>query len=248
MAILMMSSRFSMISAPRRRSGYSLIELVTVLAIVGVLAMVGGYMMLGDRRSTSVRTVMDQVEGVLMQAQKSAMASGQDITIAVNGTWNAPGTPALFGTVPFTLDARPFQSPTSAPNAYTGARVGSDSERFVSLFSQHERDHMHAGVATGDAGNGLAATLASVNPFTDVTDTSFLSALNNHLCTGGQNAIVVNGVTHRFTTGFSIVVVALNFQGLPDASSAVGVLVVPRNSANVFRFYKRAGATTWMRI
>ena len=231
------------------QSGYSLIELLVVLVIVGVLVLVG-LSMLRRPKLTAVRTVMDQVEGAIMQAQKTAQATGQDVVVAVNGTWTATGTPDLTAaTSPFILDPRRFLTPTSIPppDPYTGVRVGANSETLASLYTRGGRDHMDAGVATNATGNGLANSLAGVPPFNSATDTSFATALGNQLCNGGQNSVTVNGVTYRFTSGFSIVVVALA-SGAPDPSGPVGVLVVPKNSANVFRFYKGAGVSTWIRI
>jgi hypothetical protein len=188
---------------------------------------------------------MEQVEGVVMQAQKSAQATGQDVVLAVNGTWTASGTPSLSGTSPLLIEPRRFQDPASSPDPYTGARVGSDSEQFVSFYRRGNRDHLHAGVATDSVGIGFASSLSSAVPFS--TTTSFQTALSNPLCNGAPSAATVNGISHRFNTGFCIVIVGLT-SGAPASGGPVGVLVVPADSANVYRFYKSAGETTWKRI
>ncbi|HNX95977.1 MAG TPA: type II secretion system protein, partial [Holophaga sp.] len=64
----------------RRCSGFSLIELLVVLAILGILSMVG-LSMLGDRKGSAVRGVMDEIEGVLMAAQRNAASTGTDVTL-----------------------------------------------------------------------------------------------------------------------------------------------------------------------
>jgi len=214
---------------PPAERGFSLIELLVALVIVGILAYVGVSMLSGSRLS-AVRTVMDQVEATLDQAQKSAVASGEDVVVAINGTWTASGSPSLTGTSPFLMDPRRFQNPTAspAPDAFTGARDGALSERFCSLYAQGAWDHLRAGVATDPAGNALAASLLATAPFTSAT-------------------VCVNGASHRFATGFAIVVVTLA-AGTPDPAGPVGVLLVPANSANVFRFFKGEGQSVWRRI
>jgi prepilin-type N-terminal cleavage/methylation domain-containing protein len=234
-----------MAQSSRISYGYSLIELMVVLFIVGVLAMVGVVSM-GDREGTSVRSLMDQVEGTIMQAQKTAQATGQDVCLSANGTWTAAGQPSLSGSSPFILDPRRFQNPSANPDPYSGARLGSDSETFISLYRSSARDHIHAAVATDATALGVAASLLTVSPFNSATDTSFKDAFNNPLANGGQNRAIANGVNYRFNTGFAIVVVGLK-SGATDTSGPVGVLVVPQNSANVYRFYRRAGETTWKR-
>jgi len=233
---------------PPAERGFSLIELLVALVIVGILAYVGVSMLSGSRLS-AVRTVMDQVEATLDQAQKSAVASGEDVVVAINGTWTASGSPSLTGTSPFLMDPRRFQNPTAspAPDAFTGARDGALSERFCSLYAQGAWDHLRAGVATDPAGNALAASLLATAPFTSATGTAFADAFGQLVCTGGQASVCVNGASHRFATGFAIVVVTLA-AGTPDPAGPVGVLLVPANSANVFRFFKGEGQSVWRRI
>ncbi len=216
----------------RKNRGYSLIELLVVLAIVGILAIVSVFM-LGDRRGNAVRGVMDELEGVVLAAQRNAMATGTDVTLETSaGTWVA-GT--------WSLDGRQTD-PLNPP-----ARLGSSSEIFISHFNQGQRDHMHAGVVGADdyaTALGSASALASVPPC-DVEP--FHSALANNLYTGAVQKITISGLTKRFNTGFCIVVAGLR-GGAVGASGPVGVIVVPANMANVFKFYKREGETQWKRL
>ncbi len=236
--------------------GYSLVELLVVLAIMGILALVG-IATLGDRKGSSVRSVMDQVEGTIMQAQKNAMATGQDVYLAANGTWTGTGVASLTNAgARLTIDPRRLDpADTTTPiNAFTHARIGAESEVFQSLF-RSTRDHMHAGIATDATVKAWADSLAAASPFTAdasaggdiVLAAAFTEAYGNNLCNGSKNTAIVNGVNYRFQAGFCLVVVGL-LDGQPDAAGPIGVIVVPRNSANVYRFYRRAGEGVWQRI
>jgi len=216
----------------KNTKGYSIVELLVVLTIVGILAIVG-VKMIGDRRGNSVRSVMDEVEGVLLAAQRNAMATGADVTISASGDWKA-GTLVIDGRRTDPADAT--------------KRLGSASEVFTSGYLQSRPDHQAAGI---DAGKGWYATalgsalaLNKVDP--GKTD-PMLTALGTYLCTGAANSVTVSGTTKRFTTGFCIVVCGLRSGGVV-AGGAVGVIVVPSNSTTVFKFYKREGETQWRRL
>jgi len=74
-----------MISTPRRRSGYSLIELLVVMAIVGVLALVAvAYRM--DRMGPAVKGALQDINGTLSDARTLARSSGQAVTLTPGGT------------------------------------------------------------------------------------------------------------------------------------------------------------------
>jgi prepilin-type N-terminal cleavage/methylation domain-containing protein len=211
--------------------GYSLIELLVVLVIVGLLAYVG-LSTLGDRKGNAVRGVMDEVEGVLLTAQRNAVATGTDVTISASGNWVA-------GTL--TLDGR------RADPADTTKRLGSNSEVFTSQYTTGQRGHVSAGVvdATGyTTALGAAPGLVTVAPG---TAEPFLSALGNNLFTGVAKTVVISGATKRFNTGFCIYIAGLRGGGAAS-NGPVGVIVVPGNMANVFKFYKREGETTWRRL
>jgi len=207
--------------------GYSLIELLVVLAIVGILAGVG-VSMLGDRKGNAVRGVMDELEGVLISAQRNAMATGADITIQASGSWAASD---------FQIDGRRTDAAST--------RLGSESEVFS--FRRGSRIHTSAGVDTGagyDIARGGAPDLATIAP---CNAEPLKSALANNLGSGGTKTVTINGTTKRFTTGFCIFVTGLR-GGTVAADGPLGVIVVPANMANVLKFYKREGETQWRRL
>lgn len=226
--------------------GYSLIELLVVLAIVAILSMVG-VTMIGSRSSSSVRSVLDEVEGTIVGAQKTATTTSGDIYLSSGGAWNN-GTLILDGRA---LNPTAVSNPPTATQVVAGVdafRVGSSSECFRSR-SPRDRDHISAGIDTGAGWYATAcasaAPLAATVPISSQAD--FVTALGNPLFTGADKTVVVNGLTKRFMTGFCVVVVGLR-DGGPVAGGAVGVLVVPQNSASVYKFYKPQDSNDWRRL
>jgi prepilin-type N-terminal cleavage/methylation domain-containing protein len=233
----------------RYGSGYSLIELLVVVAIVGVLTLVG-LSTLGDRRGNSVRSVMDQIEGVLMNAQNAAVLSSMDIYVSSTGNWTDGS---------LIIDARPLNPavvsyPPTAANIKAGVdanRLGGNSECFRSRYLT-DRDHQSAGVNTGtnwyNTALGSATDLVSTSPVS--TNAGLVAAMGNPLClgtAGGDSYVILNGQTRRFETGFKVVVVGLT-NGAPVSGGPIGVILVPANSSNVYKFYKQGGSTTWRRL
>ncbi len=214
---------------PNPQKGYSLIELLVVLAIVAILAIVG-ITMIQNRQSGSVREVMDELEGVLTDAQVTSQVRLGDVDIATDGTWMGTGANALFLT-------------------YNDA-TGKTSEAFRSHFAEAQRSHMQAGIETPglnwyNTALGAVPGLASVAPG---NAEPFVTALGNPLFTGATNKTVsVNGTNKRFTRGFYIAVVGLRgnrtYVGAP-----VGLIVVPNNGTGVYKFYKGPDETTWRRL
>lgn len=231
----------------RNTKGFSFIELLVVFAIVGVLAVVG-FRMIGDRRGGGVRSVVDELEGVLLAAQKSSIASNRDIYISASGEW-------LNGTL--VLDGRPLSTATSNPPVAADLvpgvdtkRVGASSECFRA--QPNTRSHMNAGVAVGNdswytTALGASPALSGVPPISGQAD--FINALANPLFKSGGavTTVVVNGQNKRFMTGFSIVVVGLS-GGVPLQDSPIGILVVPQNSSSVYKFYKGDRSNVWRKI
>jgi prepilin-type N-terminal cleavage/methylation domain-containing protein len=240
-------------NATRRPNyGYSLIELIVVLTIVGILSIVG-VSMIGNRPSGAVRGILDELEGVLFNAHKRAVATGQDVILTSSGDWAVPNFMTL---------------------TFTGA-TGGDAWALAHGVSNNiptgiQREHLHGGVVTVATANwwGLAqgtgananTDLNTVHPF-DTTGTAFHPAAGNSILTddtlnlfkGGVTAgtLRISGTNKRFTTTSYIKVVGLTTNGLPIPGGPMGVLVVQANGATIYKFYTpgiRNGDGTWRRL
>lgn len=247
---------------PRRCRGYSLIELLVVLVIAGILGVVG-VTMIGNKPSSSVRTVMDEVEGAILGASQLAVATGRDVFIATQGDWSGTeGTPLAMAHRAgggINLTSAEITAALVQPETFQVARSMSGA-----VPTGLMREHVHAGVvtvasgwwATAEAGN---TNITSVAPFNDATSgfQGLVSgtALNddNNLFKGGTTlgTAIVSGSSKRFTTTFWVGIVGLN-GGVPMAGGPMGLLVVQGNGATVYKFYNPGilggGDGTWRRI
>ena len=217
-----------------RPTGFSLIELLVVLAIVGILSAAGAFYFTQGRQDQSVRSVMDEVDGALRAAQENAKTTLGNVTLSTGGKWTT--NPALF------LD-------------YVNTD-GTGAGAFVSRFpaaggGSSRRDHMEAGVMdAGDAGwlttaLGAVPTLNTVPP---CNADPYKSALANNLFKGSADGSVnVNGYTQRYSTGFFVAVVGMK-NGVTFSGAPVGILIMPNGGTTVMKFYKGTNETSWRRL
>jgi prepilin-type N-terminal cleavage/methylation domain-containing protein len=252
-----------MVGSKRSSRGYSLIELLAALVIVAVLAMVG-ISTLGSRSTSTVREVMDEMEGTLLAAQNLAVARSQTVTIATQGDWE-PATPLFLA-----YDIN--QTPTSviANNAASGNAY---RLALTAKGTAVARDHMNAGIAdaTGIGQNWWADALAAAPsgrsnddpsngvPFNTGSATTnpfyqLLSAANSGLNLfqgpGKVHSVTISGSNKRFNTTSWVEVVSLS-GGSAVPGGAMGLLVIPANGASVYKFYNPGvihGNGHWRRI
>jgi len=238
---------------PSRSSrGYSLVELLTVLAIVGILAMVG-VAMIGDRSASSVRSVMDDLEGAIAGAHKFTASSGTDVLIATRGDWAAANPLILaYGSANIT---------TTTAEILTNGANRSESFRVDVRGTGLAADHQRAGIVTqaNAAWWGSAATgsqdLSSVPPFSDSSSgfAPVLASGANNLFQGGTtaNALRISGANKRFTSTFYIQVVSLH-NGMPVTGGPMGLLVGLANGATIYKFYNpgvlSGGTGAWRKL
>ena len=204
-------------------SGYSLIELLVVLAIVAILS-IAGVTMLGNRGGNSVRVVLDELEGAIMDAHKYAATSGRDVAIVTWGQWDA-------------ASANPLQ-------------VARGVATQTSLAIQTVITAPPASPTDANASGKQNEDLTTVEPFK--SDASFQAAVTaaNNLFQGALNQVTISGANKRFNNSFMIQVVS-TAGGFAVPAGAMGLIVVQNNGATVYRFYNPGAANgdgKWRRI
>lgn len=249
-----------------REGGFTLVEMLVVLAIVAALT-IAAVASLNGRPNAAVRTTVDDLEGVLSGAQKLAVASGLDVYLVADGTWD-PKASSPFILAYDTIkqvdrDTKP-SDPASAARERIVARArdphgditdppGVYRILFNPLTNVQNREQSYAGVVVGDSdwyttALGTTPDLASIAPG-NLSPLDSALASTARLCKGTTNFVTVSGVSKRFTSPFHIQVVGIrNAQALPG--SPIGVLIVPNNSGTVYKFMNtgKFNESKWRRM
>ena len=244
-------------------SGYSLIEVLVVVVIVGILAVVG-VTMLGNRGGNSVRVVLDQLEGAIMDAHKYAASTGKDVAIVTWGPYNVTSTvPTMYMARGLTSIAANYATSIQTVVTTPPASPTSAQQTVGTLFApSRTREYMNAGVVVNgtnwwaiamqaNSAGKTNANITTVVPFS--TDAGFQAANTaaNNLFQNNLNSVTISGANKRFNNSFIIQVVTASSGGFAVAGGAMGLIVVLNNGATVYKFYNSGvnnGDGQWRRI
>lgn len=255
----------------RKTQGYSLIEIMVVLAIFGILSVVG-VSMLGNRQASSVRSLLDELEGALTNARGVAAATGRDVAVETWGTW-AAGAPAVMAygdasLTPNAADATDRLATTAtkllASQAADPAVAFSQTVAVPFHFLPNDPNQSRACivVATVDATSWTTAMkptasgatnqdITGVVPFGAGQSMAGIVADANNLFQSVPRSVVVSGSNQRFTSNFIIQIVGTSPSAGALPGSPMGLLVVLANGASIYKFYNpgaREGDGRWRRI
>ena len=251
----------------RDTQGYSLIELLMVLAIVAILTVLS-VSMIGNRRGAAVRSLLDETEGALSNARSAAVGTSRDTALDNPGSWTAANPVILaFGDASLTdaqimATANGMMSGTQPDPAVPYSQTVTVALRLLPNDTSQSRARLVV-VGSGDWATAMLPTskgtsnqdITTVAPFNGGAATGFNGILvdaNNFFNPGtGTTRQVVSGNSQRFTTLYFIQIVG-TLPGLgPVPGGPMGLIVMLANGSSIYKFYNPGvleGNGLWRRL
>lgn len=205
--------------------GFSLIEMLLVLAIIGILALVA-VSRVGNNYLNAVVSVTNQVEATLYTAQRSSTTSLNMVELSATGTW---------ATKDFKLAWKESVPPPQV------AQEPAPADIFQ--FSSNQADFRRAGVDPTTSGwpTGLGAKPA----LTGSDGAALLTALEQPMrgLTGGK--VTITATRKEFSTPCFIAIVPMDSSGAPLYSGPAGLLILRGHL--IYKYIRSESSQPWRR-
>jgi hypothetical protein len=228
------------------------------MAIVAILA-IGGSLVMGNKQSGAVRSLLDELEGAISNAHQAAAATGCDIALVSWGAWDKDGPLRIaYGDAALVQDDESSDSIKEiGEDILKGIMPSNDESEGASqakqtvavpfIYSPTDAVQRRACIVVkGEESKWDDVAMGDKEPLQNLGLALPLDKIlrpANNFCQGGGSdiSVYISGRTKRFSKSAFIQIVGTSTNGAPIANGPVGLIVLLENSATVFKFYNPGG-------
>jgi len=213
----------------RRGAGFSLIELLVIISIVGILT-ISGALMMGNRQSGAVRSLLDELEGVISNARQASVATSRDTALVCWGAWDKDNPfylafgdanilqgnsgPSNFIAIVKQITGDPENDIQPAPPPVSSVTTDLLDQLTVNIgiqYSPKDAIHRKAGIVvygSDNSGNwenaiGDSVPIESVTPFASGAEFSSVLVDTNNFCKVQTDGEVSSVIINGYTKRFN---------------------------------------------